>query len=193
MLYLKAITEVREARRQLAEGNIALRSKAISKAYEVISELDASLNMEAGDLSKRLRALYGYCLVRLLDANMHQQDEPLAEVLGLLSTLSEGWQAIAGRSKVRTGAGERSRISLGGVGGNRGRDQCGGAFVDFVRPCSINLLNPNPPLELNACASCSSAIPMAELAVWSSPVPNQPSSSPWAVLRIWVINSDSNC
>ena len=96
MLYLKAITEVREARRQLAEGNIASRSKAISKAYEVISELDASLNMEAGgDLSKRLRALYGYCLVRLLDANMHQEDEPLAEVLGLLSTLSEGWQAAA--------------------------------------------------------------------------------------------------
>lgn len=96
MLYLKAITEVREARRQLAEGHIALRSKAISKAYEVISELNASLNMEAGgDLSQRLRALYGYCLVRLLDANLHQADEPLAEVLGLLSTLSEGWQAIA--------------------------------------------------------------------------------------------------
>lgn len=96
MLYLKAITEVTEARRQLAEGNIALRSKAISKAYAVISELDGSLNMEAGgDLAKRLRALYGYCLVRLLDANLHQKDEPLAEVLGLLLTLSEGWQAIA--------------------------------------------------------------------------------------------------
>jgi flagellar secretion chaperone FliS len=96
MLYLKAITEVREARRYLAEGNIALRSKAISKACEVIGELDASLNMEAGgDLSKRLHALYGYFLVRLLDANMQQADGPLAEVLGLLSTLTEGWQAIA--------------------------------------------------------------------------------------------------
>jgi flagellar protein FliS len=96
MLYLKAITEIREARRQLADGNIALRSKAITKAFAVISELDGSLNMEAGgELSKRLRALYGYCLVRLLDANLHQEDGPLAEVLGLLSTLSEGWQAIA--------------------------------------------------------------------------------------------------
>jgi flagellar secretion chaperone FliS len=96
MLYLKAITEVRGARRHLAEGNIALRSKAISKAYAVVSELDGSLNMEAGgELSTRLRALYGYCMVRLLDANMHQADGPLVEVLGLLSTLSEGWQAIA--------------------------------------------------------------------------------------------------
>ena len=96
MMYLKAITEVREARRHLAEGQIALRSKAISKACAVIGELDASLNMEAGgELSKRLRALYGYFLVRLLDANRYQADEPLAEVLGLLSTLSEGWQAVA--------------------------------------------------------------------------------------------------
>ncbi len=96
MLYSKAITEVREARRQLAERNIALRSKAISKACEVIGELDGSLNMEAGgELSIRLRGLYRYCLVRLLDANLHQADEPLAEVLGLLTTLSEGWQSIA--------------------------------------------------------------------------------------------------
>jgi len=96
MLYSKAIDEIREARRQLAERNIPLRSKAISKACDLIGELDGSLNMEAGgDLSERLRGLYRYCLVKLLDANLHQADEPLAEVLGLLSTLSEGWQAIA--------------------------------------------------------------------------------------------------
>ena len=32
---------------------------------------------------------------RLLDANMQQSDAPLAEVLGLLSTLSEAWAGIA--------------------------------------------------------------------------------------------------
>jgi flagellar protein FliS len=96
MLYLKAISEIREARQHLAEGNIRLRSKAISKACDLIGELDGSLNLEAGgELAQRLRGLYGYCLVRLLDANLHQTDEPLAEVLGLVSTLSEGWQAIA--------------------------------------------------------------------------------------------------
>lgn len=96
MLYAKAISELREARRQLAARNIALRSGAISKACDVIGELDGSLNMEAGgDLSVRLRSLYRYCLVRLLDANLQQADEPLVEVLGLLTTLSEGWQSIA--------------------------------------------------------------------------------------------------
>lgn len=96
MLYSKAISELREARRQLAARNIALRSKAISRACEVIGELDGSLDMEVGgDLALRLRGLYRYSLVRLLDANLHQADEPLAEVLGLLVTLSDGWESIA--------------------------------------------------------------------------------------------------
>jgi flagellar secretion chaperone FliS len=96
MVYSKAISEIREARVQLAARNIALRSKAISKACDAIGELDSSLDMEAGgELSLRLRGLYRYCLVRLLDANRHQSDEPLAEVLGLLATLSEAWQTLA--------------------------------------------------------------------------------------------------
>jgi len=43
-----------------------------------------------GDLSHRLAALYDYMLRRLTEANFHQRDEPLAEVLNLLSTLADG-------------------------------------------------------------------------------------------------------
>ncbi len=96
MLYSKAINEVRDARRHLADHNIALRSNAICKASDAIGELDGSLDMAAGgELSLRLRGLYRYLLVRLLDANLHQADEPLAEVLGLLATLAEAWQTIS--------------------------------------------------------------------------------------------------
>jgi len=96
MLYAKAISEIREARQQLAARNISLRSKAISKACDAIGELDGSLDMEAGgEVAQRLRSLYRYCLVRMLDANFQQADEPLGEVLGILMTLSEGWHTIA--------------------------------------------------------------------------------------------------
>lgn len=96
MLYSKAINEVCEARRHLAERNIELRSKAICKASDAICELDGSLDMAAGgEFSLRLRGLYRYFLVRLLDANLKQADEPLAEVLGLLATLAEAWQTIS--------------------------------------------------------------------------------------------------
>lgn len=93
MLYQAAIMEVREARRYLAATNIPARAAAITKASNIVGELISSLDREAGgELSERLTALYGYVLNRLLDANMQQADAPLAEVLGLLTTLCEGWQ-----------------------------------------------------------------------------------------------------
>ena len=107
MLYAKATSEIREARQQLAARNIALRSKAISKACDAIGELDGSLDMEAGgEVAQRLRSLYRYCLVRMLDANFQQADEPLGEVLGILMTLSEGWQTLA-----LTAAGSPSQVN----------------------------------------------------------------------------------
>lgn len=100
MLYQAAIMEVREARRYLALGNISARSAAISKATEIIGELMSVLDPKADlELTARLTALYGYLLNRLLDANMKKADAPLAEVLGLLTTLSEGWQGAAGEKR----------------------------------------------------------------------------------------------
>ncbi|HLK49848.1 MAG TPA: flagellar export chaperone FliS [Bryobacteraceae bacterium] len=93
LLYRAAIAAVREARRALKEGEIAARSRAISKACGIVIELNASLDhSRGGDLSARLAGLYDYLLNRLLQANFEQSDAQLAEVLGLLSTLAEGWE-----------------------------------------------------------------------------------------------------
>lgn len=92
LLYQAALTAVRDARHALASGEIAQRSRAISKACEIVIELNAALDhSRGGDISRRLAALYDYILRRLLDANLQQNDAPLAEVLSLLSTLAEGW------------------------------------------------------------------------------------------------------
>jgi flagellar secretion chaperone FliS len=95
MLYQACTAAVREARHHLAEGRIAERSREINKAYEILVELGSSLDHgRGGDISQRLALLYDYMQRRLLDANMQQSDPPLIEVLGLLSTLSEGWSAV---------------------------------------------------------------------------------------------------
>jgi flagellar secretion chaperone FliS len=96
LLYQAVMTELRDARSNLAKKEIAGRCRNISKACEMLGELRGSLNHEAGgEIAERLNALYCYMLSRLLDANLHQQDEPLAEVLGLLSTLDEAWKQLA--------------------------------------------------------------------------------------------------
>jgi flagellar secretion chaperone FliS len=96
LLYGAGIESVREARRCLAVGDIAGRSGRISKAHDILTELAASLDLErGGDLSRRLGQLYDYMQRNLIEANLRQEDGPLSEVLALLSTLSEGWQAVA--------------------------------------------------------------------------------------------------
>ncbi len=94
-LYQGCMTAVRDAREHLASGEIALRARSITKAWGILGELVHSLDRErGGDLAIRLGSLYDYMQRRLLEANLQQTDGPLAEVLGLLATLSEGWDGI---------------------------------------------------------------------------------------------------
>jgi flagellar protein FliS len=96
LLYQACAQAVREARRHLAEGRIAERSREINQACAILIELATALDHErGGEISQRLALLYDYMQRRLLEANMQQSDAPLADVLGLLSTLSEAWAGIA--------------------------------------------------------------------------------------------------
>lgn len=98
MLYQAAIQEVRDARSHLAAGKVPARCAAISKASDIVSELLSSLDMTAGgEIAGRLASLYPYLIRRLLEANLYKKDEPLAEVLELLITLSGAWQAISAK------------------------------------------------------------------------------------------------
>ncbi len=95
MLYQACTAAVRDARNHLTEGRIVDRSRAINRAFEILVELNSSLDHErGGEFSQRLAQLYDYMRRRLLDANTQQADPPLTEVLGLLSTLSEAWEGI---------------------------------------------------------------------------------------------------
>jgi len=95
LLYQACTGAVRDARRHLAGGDIAARSRSISRAYEVLVELTSALDRErGGEISQRLAQLYDYMQRRLTEANLQQSDAPLAEVLGLLSTLAEAWEGI---------------------------------------------------------------------------------------------------
>ncbi|HMD70442.1 MAG TPA: flagellar export chaperone FliS [Bryobacteraceae bacterium] len=95
MLYQAAIAAVKDARRHLANRDILARARAITKACTILAELTVSLDHDSGgDLSRGLARLYDYISRRLIEANFSQADQPLEEVLGLLSTLAEGWEGI---------------------------------------------------------------------------------------------------
>jgi flagellar protein FliS len=95
LLYQACTGAVREARHYLANGEIAARSRSITKASEILIELTTSLDHQnGGEISQGLARLYDYMLHRLAEANSRQSDAPMVEVLGLLSTMSEGWEGL---------------------------------------------------------------------------------------------------
>jgi len=95
LLYQACRQAVRDAREHLGAGRIGERARAISKACEILIELAGALDHErGGEISQRLAQLYDYMQRRLLEANLRQSDEPLVEVLSLLTTLAEAWENV---------------------------------------------------------------------------------------------------
>ncbi len=95
LVYGHAIESIQEARRRLAAGDIAARSRAISRAIAAVSQLQGSLDHTAGGaVSRRLEGLYSYVRQRLTEGNMRQKDAPLAQAESLLQTLAEAWSAV---------------------------------------------------------------------------------------------------
>jgi flagellar protein FliS len=95
LCYRNCAEAVRDARRHLANGEIRERSKAISRASGILVKLLATLDRQrGGEIALNLARLYDYMLRRLNEANLRQADEPLAEVLNLLATLTEAWDGV---------------------------------------------------------------------------------------------------
>ena len=92
LLYAKAIERLYQARQHLDTGRIRERSEAIAHVQEIVMELQASLNGDAGEIAESLAALYSYIQIRLADANARQARAPLDEAAALLETLYEGWK-----------------------------------------------------------------------------------------------------
>ena len=100
LLYQGAIGAVQDARRHLSSGEIMARSRSITRAVEILLELTASLDHNrGGEISVRLAQLYDYMQARLMEANLQQADAPMAEVLGLLATLSEAWKTVESETR----------------------------------------------------------------------------------------------
>ena len=94
LLYRAAVDSIGTARRCLKSGDIRARSRAISKAMEIVTELSLALDHSAGgELSRTLAELYAYAENLLIQANTQQSDAPLAEAECLLSTLLHAWES----------------------------------------------------------------------------------------------------
>ncbi len=97
LLFDGAIAAILQARHALTTGDNETKIATLSKAMRIIDEgLKASLESRGdASLSDNLGALYDHMVSRLFTANLHNSDEPLAEVAQLLGDLRSTWAEIA--------------------------------------------------------------------------------------------------
>ncbi len=95
MLYDGAIKFLNQAKDKIDQRDYAAKGILISKALDVINELDGSLNPEQGpELAENLHKLYFYCSTRLLNANLKMDIALIDEVIRILGGLRSAYAQI---------------------------------------------------------------------------------------------------
>jgi len=96
MLYEGAVKFLKLAIKEAEAKNYEAKGRYIGKAQDIITELNAVLDMEAGgEIAGNLRKLYFFMNDRLSKAHARNDPEMIREVISLLEELNQGWKAIA--------------------------------------------------------------------------------------------------
>ena len=97
LLYDGAIKFLRQAIEAIENKDHEKKAKFISKAVDIICELDCCLDTEAGgEIAFNLRRLYDFMRRELLAASAKMDPQRVRDVIACLEDLNEGWKAVTG-------------------------------------------------------------------------------------------------
>ena len=95
MLYDGAIRFLRLAIREIENNNYEAKGRYINKAIDIINELNAVLDMDAGgEIASNLRKLYIFMTNHLSQANLKCDPQLIRDVIKLMEELNQSWKAI---------------------------------------------------------------------------------------------------
>jgi flagellar secretion chaperone FliS len=95
LLYDFAIEALIRAATEVETGNIEGRTAELNYCLSVISELQRSLNHEAGgDVARRLTDLYDVTRAKILEANIKSSQEIIERLANVLTSIREAWQVV---------------------------------------------------------------------------------------------------
>ena len=100
MLYEGAIKFTKLAIQAAEQKKIADRGQNIIRAFDIIMELNATLDHKVGgDLSKQLEQLYTFMMDQYTKANITGDPEPLRGCVKILENLYDGWKQAVEKLK----------------------------------------------------------------------------------------------
>ena len=104
MLFDGAIRFLREAAKEIGEKNIPAKLRLLQKVERIIDYLQSCLDKEkGGEIAGNLDRLYDYMLVRLTEANLHNDVNRIEEIADLMGTIRQGWATLCEGAKKEEG------------------------------------------------------------------------------------------
>src|SRR5258705_29768 len=92
LLYEGSIRFIKQAIVAVEKKDIAGRGMNVGRAFDIVAELNNTLNFEAGgDLAKSLEQLYMFVTDQLTKANINNDKKALENALRIMETLYSGW------------------------------------------------------------------------------------------------------
>jgi flagellar protein FliS len=95
MLYDGIGRFLRQAEVVMDEGAYSQAGERLTRAEAIIDELLNTLNMDAGEISTRLQAIYLFSKRHLAEARVHRDTRRISDIRELLGELRDGWAQIS--------------------------------------------------------------------------------------------------
>ena len=96
MLYSKLLVLLKQARQEIARGDIVAREQRLVQADEIVRELTFSLNFEAGGaLAQSLASIYTWLIAEFAGIHAKPDVARLDAVISIVADLHEAWSGAA--------------------------------------------------------------------------------------------------
>jgi flagellar protein FliS len=93
------LDELARARAHIVGKRYELKAASIDKCVEIINGLSSSLDFEqGGEVVTNLARLYDFCAARLHGAGIKMDPAMIDEVVGILTTIRQGWLGVQARN-----------------------------------------------------------------------------------------------
>lgn len=92
------LAELARARAHIVSKRFELKARSLDRCVDLLNGLSSALDFEhGGELVENLARLYDYCAHRLQEAGFRMDPAIVDEIVGLMTTLRNGWQGMQQR------------------------------------------------------------------------------------------------
>ncbi|HBT47686.1 MAG TPA: flagellar export chaperone FliS [Peptococcaceae bacterium] len=114
VMYDGSLRFCQQALAALKERDYAKANENLIRAQEIVTELMAGLNFEAGEVARGLYRLYDFIHWYLIQANVNKKAEMVEEVIAFLRELRDTWEEAVRKCRGNGSAGQPGGLNLQG-------------------------------------------------------------------------------